>query len=193
MKQIAQRIFRETLAAIDIPAAMKKALARSGTHIRAGEATIDLRDYREIVAIALGKAAFATAQGLAGILAPEYAPHGILVVPAAPPRPLRGLETFVGGHPIPNDESFAAGRAILDRLARCDEQTLIFFLISGGGSALVEYPLDPALTLVDFQKLYSALVTCGAPIEQINVIRKHLSATKGGRLAAFDEGDAGDQ
>lgn len=76
-----------------------------------------------------------------------------------------------------------AGRAILDRLARCDEDSLIFFLISGGGSSLVEQPLDPAWTLSDFRTLHSALVTCGASIEEINVIRKHVSATKGGRLA----------
>jgi hydroxypyruvate reductase len=184
MKDIVRRIFRETLAAIDVPAAIEKALDRSGSRISAGGATIDLCDYGEIVAIALGKAAFAMAEGLAGVLAPDYSPDGILVVPSAPQRPLRGWETFVGGHPVPNEESFAAGRAILDRLSRCGEHTLVFFLISGGGSALVEQPLDPTLTLGDFQKLYSALVTCGASIEQINVIRKHLSATKGGRLAA---------
>jgi hydroxypyruvate reductase len=184
MKQTAERIFRETLAAIDIPAALERSLARNGTRIRAGNSAIDLRDYREIVAIALGKAAFAMAQGLSGILSPDYAPDGILVVPAAPARELHGWKTFIGGHPIPDEKSFAAGRAILDRLSRCGEETLIFFLISGGGSALVEQPLDPALTLADFQKLNSALVTCGASIEQINVIRKHLSATKGGRLAA---------
>jgi hydroxypyruvate reductase len=184
MKQTAERIFRETLAAIDIPAALEKALARNGARIRAGDCAIDLRDYREIVAIALGKAAFAMAQGLAGILSPDYAPDGILVVPAAAARELPGWKTFIGGHPIPDEKSFAAGRATLELLSRCGEETLIFFLISGGGSALVEQPLDSALTLADFQKLNSALVTCGASIEQINVIRKHLSATKGGRLAA---------
>ncbi|MGD0964311.1 MAG: DUF4147 domain-containing protein [Candidatus Acidiferrales bacterium] len=184
MKTTARRLFGETLAAIDIAAAMTKALARSGTQIRAGDVTIDLRDYREIVAIALGKAAFAMAQALVGILNSDYAPDGLLAAPVAPPCPLTGWETLVGGHPIPDEGSFAAGCAILDRLSRCDERTLIFFLISGGGSALVEQPLDPALTLGDFQKLYSVLVSCGASIEQINVIRKHLSATKGGRLAA---------
>ncbi len=90
----------------------------------------------------------------------------------------------MGGHPVPNAASFAAGRAILDRLDRCDESTLIFFLISGGGSSLVEQPLDPKVTLADFDRLHSALVTCGGSIEEINAIRKHVSATKGGRLAA---------
>lgn len=189
MKQIAQRIFRQTLAAIDVPATLARKLARSGPLIRAGESAagevpIDLRDYSEIVAIAFGKASVAMAGGLAAILAPEYRADGILVAPARPPRELPGWTTFVGGHPIPNAQSFDAGRLILDRLSRCDERTLIFFLISGGGSSLVEHPLDSNVTLEDFQNLNSALVTCGAPIEEINVVRKHLSATKGGRLAA---------
>ncbi|HUJ30020.1 MAG TPA: DUF4147 domain-containing protein [Candidatus Acidoferrum sp.] len=183
MKQTAQRIFRETLAAIDIGAALTRKLARSDSRIQAGGG-IDLRDYREIVAIAFGKASFAMADALSAILAPEFRANGIVVTPAPPPRELPGWAQFVGGHPLPNAQSLAAGRAILDRLSRCDERTLVFFLISGGGSALVEQPLDSNVTLEDFQQLNSALVTCGAPIEEINVVRKHLSATKGGRLAA---------
>src|SRR5205814_1825605 len=69
-------------------------------------------------------------------------------------------------------------------LKKCDEKTLVFFLLSGGGSALVELPLGSALTLDDVQQTYRALVTCGAPIEAINAVRKHISAVKGGRLAA---------
>jgi hydroxypyruvate reductase len=184
VKQTAQRIFREALAAIDIPATIERKLARSGSSIRAGNASIDLRDYKTLVAIAYGKASYAMAQGLARVLGPEFSPEGILVVPSVPKAELPGWRVFVGGHPLPNENSFAAGRAILDRLARCDERTLIFFLISGGGSSLVEQSLDPAVTLADFVRLHSALVACGAPIDEINAIRKHLSATKGGRLAA---------
>jgi hydroxypyruvate reductase len=184
MKQTAEHVFRHTLEAIDIRSALARKLQRDNSHVRVGASEIDLADYTEIVAVAFGKAAFAMAEGLAAILAPEFAADGIIVVPAPPAHALPGWKTFVGGHPIPTAESFVAGRAILDRLARCSERTLIFFLISGGGSALVEQPLDPTVTLEDFQQLHSALVTCGAPIEDINVVRKHLSATKGGRLAA---------
>ena len=60
----------------------------------------------------------------------------------------------------------------------------MFFLLSGGGSALVELPLDPKVSLADVQELYRVLVTCGASIDEINAVRKHLSAVKGGRLAA---------
>jgi glycerate 2-kinase len=184
VKQTAQRIFRETLAAIDISATLARKIDRQGSRIRAGKIEVDLRDYREIVAIAYGKASFALAEGLESVLGPEYSPEGILVIPAPPLRDLPKWKTFIGGHPVPTVGSFAAGRAILDRLARTDERTLIFFLLSGGGSSLVEQPLDARVTLEDFRKLHSALVTCGAPIGEINAIRKHLSATKGGRLAA---------
>ncbi len=184
MKQTAERIFRETLAAINIPATIERKLSRHGSVIRAGNAPIDLREFESIVAIAYGKASYAMAQGLARVVGPEFSPGGILVVPIAAQPVLPGWSIFVGGHPVPNEGSFAAGRAILDRLARCDERTLIFFLISGGGSSLVEQPLDPGGSLADFDQLNSALVTCGAPIDEINAIRKHLSATKGGRLAA---------
>ena len=185
MKKTAEHVFRHTLAAIDIAAAIGRKLDRRGSLISAGGSSeIDLRDFREIVAIAFGKAALGMARGLHDILTPEFPPDGILVVPAPPASPLPGWKTFVGGHPVPTAESFAAGKAILERLARCDEQTLVFFLISGGGSSLVEFPLDAGVTLADFQQLHSALVTCGAPIEEINVVRKHFSATKGGRLAA---------
>ena len=184
MKQTAQRIFRETLAAIDIPATLERKLDFSGSCVHVGGAEIDLREFKELVVIAFGKAAFAMADGLTAILAPDFSTEGILVLPARPPRELPGWTTFIGGHPVPTAQSFAAGRAILERLARCHDRTLVFFLLSGGGSALVEQPLDPSITLEDFQKLHYALVTCGAPIEQINAIRKHLSATKGGRLSA---------
>ena len=185
MKKTAEHVFRHTLAAIDIPAALGRRLDRRGSLISAGGSSdIDLSGFREIVAIAFGKAALAMARGLHEILAPEFPPDGILVVPAPASSLLPGWKTFVGGHPLPTAESFAAGRAILERLALCGERTLVFFLISGGGSSLAEQSLDPDVTLADFQQLNSALITCGAPIEEINVVRKHLSATKGGRLAA---------
>ena len=184
MKRIAQEIFRHTLAAIDIHDALERRIDRRGPLISGAGSDVDLRDFREIVAIAFGKASFSMAHALSAILAPDFAVQGIVVGPDAQRRPLPGWEAFSGSHPLPTESSFAAGRAILDRLARCDEKSLVLFLISGGGSAMVESPLDPSLQLEDFRQLHSALVACGAPIEQINAIRKHLSAVKGGRLAA---------
>ncbi len=185
LKSCAQRIFRETLAAIDIPGTLHRKLARSGSRIRCDGVAIDLAAYRRICVIVFGKASSAMAAGLVDLLAPDFRVEGILAGPTPPPRALPGFEAFVSGHPVPNAASFAAGRAILDRLAEWDdERTLVFFLLSGGGSALVEQPLDPGITLEQFQSLHKLLVTCGAPIDSMNAVRKHLSAVKGGRLAA---------
>jgi glycerate 2-kinase len=184
LKTAARRIFQQTLAAIDIGSAIARRLERNGSRIRAGGGEIDLRDFDEVVAISFGKASVAMAEGFQAALAPDFHVDGILVRPNLGTRELPDWKSFVGGHPVPTAESFAAGKAILERLARCGEQSLVVFLISGGGSSMVEMPLDAAVGLADFQALHAALVTCGAPIEEINVVRKHLSATKGGRLAA---------
>jgi glycerate 2-kinase len=189
MKATARAIFQQTLAAIDIHSALARKLERDGPRICSGArggavGEIDLRDFREIVGIAFGKASIAMAEAFQAALAPDFQVDGILVAPHAPARELRGWKNFIGGHPLPTEESFAAGREILARLGRCDERSLVVFLISGGGSSMVEAPLHAGTELADFRALHAALVTCGAPIEEINVVRKHLSATKGGRLAA---------
>lgn len=183
-KNIARHIFDETLAAIDIPATMARKLDRRGSRIRCGESTLDLKAFRDICVVALGKAAWAMTEGLRRVLEPDYAGSGVLVVPTPPPRELPGFRTIVAGHPVPDEGSFAAGAAILELLAGYGEDTLVFFLLSGGGSALVELPLDVDVTLEDVRVLNRVLVTCGAPIDEINAVRKHLSAIKGGRLAA---------
>jgi len=188
VKQTAQRLFHQALAAIDIPASLVRKLDRDGPSIRLGDLSVDLSGCGGIVGIAFGKAAFPMAEALTETLAPEFSLDGVLAVPSLPPRELHGWKTFIGGHPLPSAQSFGAGRVILERLSRCDQRTLVFFLISGGGSSLVEHPLDSRVGLQDFQELNSRLITCGAPIEEINVVRKHLSAIKGGRLAAAASG-----
>ena len=155
---------------------------------------IDLAAFDRICAVAIGKASVAMAHGLAESLSPNFAVQGIVVSPSEARDLPEGFRSIVAGHPVPDHGSFEAGRAILDLLAGATERTLVFFLLSGGGSALVELPLDvplsqkrgthlPSITLEDLQALNRQLVTCGASIDEINAVRKHLSAVKGGRLA----------
>ena len=184
LKQIALQIFHETLAAIDIPATMQRKLRRKGALLVCGETRLDLGDFEKLRVVAIGKAAHAMVDGLALVLAPFVRLKGVVSASTAARRPLVGMKYFVAGHPVPNAESWKAAEAILALLESCDEKTLVFFLLSGGGSALVELPLDPSQTLEDVQQMHRALVTCGAPIEAINSVRKHISAVKGGRLAA---------
>jgi glycerate 2-kinase len=183
LKQLARSIFHETLSAIDIRAAMQRKLRRSGTLLRCNNTPVELKKFSKIYVVAFGKAAHAMVEGLALVLTPEIPLEGVISAPTAPENALRGMRYFVGSHPVPNAESWKAAEAILALLRRCDDQTLVFFLLSGGGSALVELPLDPAQSLEDVRALHRALVTCGAPIDAMNAVRKHLSAVKGGRLA----------
>ena len=185
LKTIARQIFHQTLAAIDISETLRRKLARQGSQICCADQQFDLRSFKQIKVIALGKDSPAMAEALTDILAPEFSVSGILVASAPPSRPINDFQVFVAGHPVPNEQSFAAARAILEMLRECNRaDTLIIFLLSGGGSSLVELPLDPGISLEDFQSLHRALVGCGAAIDEINAVRKHLSAVKGGRLAA---------
>ncbi len=184
LKQIARRIFVETLAAFDISATMRRKLARSGSCICVNGAKIDLSGYERICAIAFGKASLGMAKGLVSVLSPGYQVEGILVTSGSPSESVPGFRMIAAGHPVPDAGTLAAGREILRHLASTNERTLIFFLLSGGGSALVEHALDSSATLADIQSLNRMLVTCGASINEINSVRKHLSAVKGGRMAA---------
>src|SRR5207244_5812725 len=105
-----------------------------------------------------------------------------------PAYQLNGYRYFAGGHPQPNAESLRAAEAILKSLAALNSQSLVLFMVSGGGSAAVEKPADAEISLQDLTKTYKALVLSGAPIAEINAIRKHLSAVKGGRMAQAAQG-----
>ena len=184
LKKLARQIFHETLAAIDIPAKMQQKLRRDGTRLWCGGRSYNLAEFEKLRLVAMGKASHAMVEGLAQVLTPFVRFEGVVSAPALPRRTVHGLKYFAAGHPVPNEESWKAGEAILALLKKCDEKTLVFFLLSGGGSALVEMPLDPRQTLADMQQMHHALVTCGGSIDEINAVRKHLSAVKGGRLAA---------
>lgn len=183
LKQLACRIFLETLGAIDIPAAMQRRIRRNASVLTIDSLTIDLSSFRQVCVIAMGKAAHAMLAGLIAALPEETAIQGLVAAPTPPSSSVPGVRYFLGGHPTPNAESWEAAAAILALLRAAGPDTLVFFLISGGGSALVELPQDPAQTLEDVQSIFRTLVTCGASIDEINTVRKHLSAVKGGRLA----------
>ena len=132
LKQLARQIFHETLAGINIAATMARKLDRSGSRIRCGDMTVDLAEFREIRVVAFGKASHTMVDGLLHLLEPEFRATGIISAPTPPPRDIPGFRTFLSGHPVPNEGSFAAGAAILDLLAGCDDRTLVFFLLCLG-------------------------------------------------------------
>ena len=182
-KNIASEIFRQTLASIDIPGTMERKLFLEGKLLILPDASVDLSEISEVRVVAIGKAAHSMVAGLPCILPDGLPVCGVVSAPTKPKVARPGLQYFVGGHPVPNAEGWRAAEAILALLQPCTAETLTLFLVSGGGSALLELPLDATLSLEDVQAIYRALVTCGAPIDAMNTVRKHLSAVKGGRLA----------
>ena len=181
MRSIAREIFLHALAESSIEKAFERHVEYGRGVLRIGEDLHDLRNYNRVRVVSLGKAAHAMAEALAGKVGSGL--EGIVACVADPPAQVPGFRYFRGGHPTPNAGSVRAGEAILRMLEALDERSLALHMISGGGSAIVEKPITDTISLDDLIATYRELVLSGAPIAEINAVRKHLSATKGGRLA----------
>jgi len=144
---------------------------------------IDLDRFKKIFIVAFGKAALTMTDGLLARLPQKLSVHGVCSAPRMPKEHTRQIRYFAGGHPLPNKDSFTAAKATLSLLKTARKDTFIFFLISGGGSAMHELPLNKSLTLEDTIGFHEALIASGATITEINTVRKYFSAVKGGRLA----------
>jgi glycerate 2-kinase len=181
LRGAARDAFQEALAQSTIPQAIARHVNCDRGVLRVCEDLYGLPGYDRVSVVSVGKGAHSMAEALVGQVGESLG--GIVAAPIDPGTQLRGFRYFRGGHPLPNRESLSAGRAILRYLNHQPPQGLVIFLISGGGSACVERPIDDAITLEDIVKTYEVLVHSGAPIAEINAIRKHLSRIKGGRLA----------
>jgi hydroxypyruvate reductase len=185
----ATEIFTGALSECNIASAFDRRIQFDGNTLHrlipdgAGPATINLAAYNRIQVIALGKAAGPMLDVLLDRMQRRQGLRGICCSNQLPARRNWRFRYFEGGHPLPNEDSFAAARAALAMLRKARKDTLVFFLISGGGSALFDLPLDPQITLDDTIAFHQVLLASGAPINEINTLRKHFSAVKGGRLA----------
>jgi len=142
-----------------------------------------LTGYKNFYVISFGKAGLSMLNAFLARLPEKMRVRGVCSAPEIPKKRQRGIRYFAGGHPLPNEHSFAAARAALALMKRAKKDTFIFFLISGGGSAMMELPSDRHISLDDTIAFYETLVGSGATITEINTVRKYFSAIKGGRLA----------
>lgn len=149
--------------------------------LRICEDLYDLNSYDRTFVIAFGKAAHSMLAALHEQTGERF--EGIVASSVAPEFQVRGFRYFQGGHPLPNAESVRAAEAMLKAANALSAASLVIFLMSGGGSATVEKPIDDEISLGDLIETYRVLVHSGGSISEINTIRKHLSAVKGGRLA----------
>ncbi|MGH9342997.1 MAG: glycerate kinase type-2 family protein [Terriglobia bacterium] len=181
-RALARHIFLAVMAELDVRRAMLCKLRFSDGVLMAGEEVVPVT--KPPYVIAFGKAATRMAESLREILGGEIA-AGVIVAPAAV-APGRKLDRFVyyeAGHPYPTHGSLDGAGAALELVSGLTPDDLVIFLVSGGGSALFEKPLGNEITLADLIEFNRILVTGDLPIERINVLRKHISAVKGGRLA----------
>jgi len=185
----ATEFFTGALDACNIGSAFDRRLRFEGNTLQrllpdgSGPETIALSQFKRIFVIALGKAAGPMLEVLLRRMNRRKGLRGICCSKYLPEKRNWRFRYFEGGHPLPNEDSFAAGRAALAMLKKARKDTLVFFLISGGGSAMFDLPLDSRISLEDTIAFHESLIACGAPINEINTLRKHFSAVKGGRLA----------
>jgi glycerate 2-kinase len=178
---IARHIFEHALREASISQAFAQHLSSERGVLRVCEDLYDLNSYGRVLVVAIGKAAHSMLTALHEQAGQRF--EGIVASSVEPEFQIRGFRYFHGGHPLPNAESIRAGDALLKSLNGMNEASLVIYLISGGGSATVEKPIDDDISLDDLIETYRVLVHSGGSIGEINAIRKHLSAVKGGRLA----------
>src|SRR5258708_18734333 len=181
MRETARELFLHALAEASISKAFARHVHCERGVLRLGDDLYHLEAYSRVLVISIGQARNTLVEALAQQVGMSL--EGIVATSIEPVSQVRGFRYFHGGHPTPNAESIHAANAILKVLDAQTASSLVIFLISGGGSSIVEKAIDDEISLDDLVATYSALVLSGAPIAEINAIRKHLSVVKGGRLA----------
>lgn len=184
LRAAAQAIFEHALRSVDARVATERAIQLQGSKLIIHQSHFDVSS-RAIYVVAIGKAAPAMAAGLSGKLGSALT-AGIVTGPKMESTLLdpKRWRSFVGGHPLPNEQSLAAAQAVFELLSRANhERAIVIFLISGGGSAMIESPRSTEITLPDLQETNRLLVACGASIAEVNSVRAEISEVKAGGLA----------
>ncbi|MGH7165340.1 MAG: glycerate kinase type-2 family protein [Nitrospiraceae bacterium] len=182
VRALLNALFQAGLEAVDPARAVRRAVTRAGDLLRVGPRQYDLRRFDRVVAVGAGKASAGMAAALEAILG-DRLESGLVVVKYGHAEPTRRIEVQEAGHPVPDHAGQRAAGRLLRLVAGLSSKDLLFVLLSGGASSLLPVPW-PGLTLSDKQRTTRLLLRSGASIQEINAVRKHLSAIKGGRLAA---------
>ena len=174
-------ILSAALEAADPARAVQKVLRKKDNFLKINGQNFQLEKTENIYLVAFGKAAPAMASAAREVLGNALS-GGIVVSKYATDHKLGNLSLHIAGHPVPDEKSVSAGKAILKLLSQTGKNDLVLFLISGGGSALITAPVGN-LSLHDLQELTSLLLGSGARIDEINTLRRTLDRVKGGGLA----------
>ena len=177
-------LYNDAVQAVMPDRVMPRFLRRNGDRLLVGEHEYVLSDFEHCYLCASGKAADAMAPAAADVLG--EACHGGVVISPETSGATACYTHFTGTHPLPSQQSVDAGSAMHALFTKASRDDFILFLLSGGSSALMEMPIPP-IHIDAFTATTQLLLENGYSIDEINTIRKHLSALKGGRLAASTE------
>jgi len=181
LRTISRDIFGAAMSAVEPVVAIRENVRFEGSRLTVRDTEFDLSPFANVFGISIGKASERMSYAVEKVFGDVFL-TGVL----SGPRRGWGWEYFPGGHPLPNEDSLAAAKAAIHLLETVDhENTLIVFLISGGGSAMFELPISNDIALEDLRAVNDVLVSCGASISEVNAVRRAFSAVKGGQLAAF--------
>ena len=169
------------LAALSPAAGLRRSVALDGENLIAGGRSYDLSATGRLVVLGAGKASAEAALALEQMLGPRLS-GGVVVVPSAAGVAARRVTLLEADHPIPGPASADGARALLKQAEDLGERDLAICVFTGGSSALASIP-PPEVSLADKIRLHQLLLASGMPIVEINTVRKHVSAIKGGRLA----------
>jgi hydroxypyruvate reductase/glycerate 2-kinase len=178
-RSVIKTIFEEALDAVMPENFIRKTVSVNQGVLKVNKDSYDLSGYKRVFVFGSGKASAEMAKSVYAILGDRIAGGFVICNYISPP--IGQIEVIRSSHPIPTQESINAGERLLHTFLQLEKDDFFIYLLSGGTSALIEKPIPP-ITLGEFQSVSAMLLKSGMPISEMNVIRKHLSMIKGGRL-----------
>lgn len=178
---IATAVFRQAVAAVQPQHLIPQHIQIEPEGLRIAGKLFHLQKDSRIFVAGAGKAAAAMALALEHCKLP-YELEGLVITKYGHTLPLQHIQVLEAGHPVPDNNGVHATHQMMELLSGVKTRDLLLFLLSGGASALLaDYP--PGASLADVQTLFDLLLKSGASIHEMNTVRKHISAIKGGQLA----------
>ncbi len=173
-------IAETALKAVDSYDAVKEIVHLKGNRLGIGQLEYELEKIENIYVVGAGKASMGMAKALDEILSQRIT-EGLVIVKKGQAVCLEHIEIVEGSHPIPDESGYEASKRILAMMDKTTEQDLVLSTITGGSSALMNHPIA-GISIEDEQEVTNLLLMSGADIIEINSVRRHISATNGGRL-----------
>ncbi len=180
---LAQEMIQSALKAVDPYKLIRRRVRLEDTILSFNGTQINLASFENIYVLGIGKAAAFMAAAFEDILEIQLS-GGAVIIKYGHGTRLKKIKLFEAGHPVPDKNTLYATNQLLQIAESASENDLVIFLVSGGGSALFEF-LPDSIHLEHLAAFNEQLLSCGASIEEINVLRKHISLVKGGRFAGI--------